>query len=89
MASERLASLRRHLRDGRPVDGGHGGGESPIERVVENRRADVGHDGVQQRLTQVLLFGWDWRGRWCWLKQTEQSVTHQSGKIRESKQKFV
>jgi len=37
------------------VDGAHGGGEGAVQRVVEDRRADVGHDGVQQRLTQVLL----------------------------------
>lgn len=49
--------------DGRPVNGAHGGGEGPVQRVVENGRADVGHDGVQQRLTQVLLLGGHRGGR--------------------------
>lgn len=45
------------------VDGGDGGGEGPVQRVVEDRRSDVGHDGVQQGLTQVLLLGGH-RGGW-------------------------
>lgn len=51
------ASQPADVPDGRPVNGAHGGGKGSVQRVVENRRADVGHDGVQQRLAQVLLLG--------------------------------
>lgn len=60
----------RGLRDGRLVDGAHGWGEGPVQGVVEDRGADVGHDGVQQRLAQILLLGGNRRGRRRRLKQT-------------------
>lgn len=43
--------------DGRAVDGRHCRSEGPVQGVVEDRRADVGHDGVKQRLAQILLLG--------------------------------
>lgn len=61
----------RYLHDGWPVDGTHGGGEGSVEGVVEDGRADVGHDGVQQRLTQVLLVGGHGRRRGRRLKGQE------------------
>ena len=66
---------RQNLRDGGSVDGGHGGGDGSVQGVVENRRADVGHDGVQQRLTQVLLLGGHGGGRRCWLKRQGRPIT--------------
>lgn len=57
------------------MDGGHGGGEGPVQRVVEDRRADVGHDGVQQRLTQVLLLGGHRGRRGGRLKPQGQTIT--------------
>lgn len=51
------------VRDGGAVDGRHGWSEGPVQGVVEDRRADVGHDGVEQRLTQVLLLGSNRGGR--------------------------
>lgn len=67
----------RCLHDGRPVDGAHGGGEGAVQGVVEDGRADVGHDGLQQRLAQVLLVGGHGRGRGRRLK--EQEVNTPSG----------
>lgn len=61
----------RYLHDGWSVDGTHGGGEGSVEGVVEDGRADVGHDGVQQRLTQVLFVGGHGRGRGRRLKGQE------------------
>lgn len=63
----------RDVRDGGSVDGGHGGGEGSVQRVVEDRGADVGHDGVQQRLTQILLFGGR-RGRRGRLEQQDKRL---------------
>lgn len=62
--------VRVNSHDGRPVDGCHGWGEGTIQRMVEDRRADVCHDGIQEGLAQVLLLGarHRWRG-WCWLEQ--------------------
>lgn len=45
------------------MDGRHGGGEGSVERVVEDRGADVRHDNIQQWLTQILLFCGHWRRR--------------------------
>ncbi len=66
---------QRDVRDWWSVDGGHGRGEGSVQGVVEDRRADVGHDGVQQRLTQILLFSGYWRRRGRRLKQWGQTVT--------------
>lgn len=45
------------------MNGAHGGGKGSVQGVVENWGADVGHDGVQQWLTQVLLLGGHRGGR--------------------------
>lgn len=68
-----------YLHDGWPVDGAHGRGEGSVERVVEDGRADVGHDGVQQRLTQVLFVGGHGRGRGRRLKGQETQTDAQTG----------
>lgn len=53
-----------YVRDGLPVDGGHGRHEGAVQGVVEHRRADVGQDRVQEGLAQVLLLGGGHGGRW-------------------------
>ena len=58
------------------MDGGHSGGECSVQRVVEDRRADVGHDGVEQRLTQILLLGGHRRRRRRRLKTHTHTRTH-------------
>lgn len=68
-----------YLHDGWSVDGTHGGGEGSVEGVVEYGRADVGHDGVQQRLTQVLFVGGHGRGRGRRLKGQETQTEAQTG----------
>lgn len=46
------------------MDGRHGWHERSIQGMVEDRRADVGQDGIQERLAQVLLFRWWYWGWW-------------------------
>lgn len=58
------AELVLYVRDGWAVDGCHGRHERAVQGVVEDRRADVGQDSIQERLAQVLLFGWRHWGRW-------------------------
>lgn len=57
-------SLGLYVRDGWAMDGCHGWHECSVQGMVEDRRADVGQDGIQKRLAQVLLFGWWYWGWW-------------------------
>lgn len=53
-----------YVRDGLPVDGGHGRHERAVQGMVEHWGADVGQDSVQEGLAQVLLLGRGHWGRW-------------------------